>query len=62
MTMTEEDRERADLTPADYRAAGVEVPNWANDSIPSIETWRRWQDAQNKALAFKRAKAGIAAH
>ena len=52
---TAEDEERDALTPADYMAAGVEVPNWADDPIPSLETWRRWRDAQNQALAHKRA-------
>lgn len=56
-TMTLEDRERAALTPADYAAAGVEQPNWRDDPIPSLETWRLWQTAQDKALAYKRAKA-----
>jgi hypothetical protein len=55
--MTPEDRERAALTPADYAAAGVDAPDWRNDPIPSLETWRVWQAAQDKALAFKRAKA-----
>jgi hypothetical protein len=55
-TMTAEDRERAALTPDDYAAAGVEAPNWRDDPIPSLETWRMWQAAQDKALAFKRAK------
>lgn len=56
-TMTREDRERAALTPFDYAAAGVDQPNWRADPIPSLETWRIWQAAQDKALAFKRAKA-----
>jgi hypothetical protein len=56
-TMNSEDRERAALTPADYAAAGVDQPNWRDDPIPSLETWRTWQAAQDKALAFKRAKA-----
>lgn len=56
-TMNSEDRERASLTPADYAAAGVEPPNWRDDPIPSLETWRLWQAAQDKALACKRAKA-----
>lgn len=55
--MTLEDRERAALTPGDYAAAGVEQPNWRDDPIPSLETWRLWQAAQDKALAHKRAKA-----
>lgn len=52
-----EEQERDALTPADYAAAGVEGPNWAEEPIPSIETWRRWQEAQTKALAHKRALA-----
>lgn len=56
-SMTLEDRERAALTPADYAAAGVETPNWRDDPMPSLETWRLWQAAQNTALAHKRAKA-----
>lgn len=55
-----EDQERDALTPADYAAAGVEAPDWANDPIPSMETWRRWQIAQNAALAHKRARAAKA--
>lgn len=55
-TMSAEDRERAALTPADYAAAGVEAPNWREDPVPSLETWRLWQAAQDKALACKRAK------
>lgn len=53
-----EDEERDALTLEDYAAAGVEPPDWANDPMPSIETWRRWQAAQSAALAFKRAKSG----
>lgn len=56
-SLTAEDEEREALRPADYVAAGVDVPNWADDPIPTIETWRRWQTAQNKALAHKRATA-----
>ncbi len=59
-TMTLEDRERAALTPADYAAAGVEAPNWRDDPIPSLETWRLWQSAQDKALAHTRAQARAA--
>lgn len=55
--MTPEDVERAALTLADYAAAGVEAPNWADDPIPSLETWRVWQTSQNQALAHKRANA-----
>lgn len=57
LTLSAEDRERAALTPADYSAAGVDAPDWQNDPIPSLETWRLWQAAQDKALAYKRAKA-----
>lgn len=56
-----DDKERAALTQADYRAAGVEPPNWRDDPIPSLETWRLWQIAENEALAHKRARAGTAA-
>lgn len=52
-----EDDERDALTPADYAAAGVAPPDWANDPIPSIETWRVWQANQTKALEHKRALA-----
>lgn len=52
-----DDQERDALTAADYAAAGVEAPDWANDPMPSMETWRRWQAAQNTALAHKRALA-----
>jgi hypothetical protein len=55
-----EDVERDALTAADYAAAGVEAPDWANDPFPDMETWRKWQASQNKALAFKRANAGKA--
>jgi hypothetical protein len=61
-SLTAEDKERGALTPADYVAAGVDVPNWADDPIPSLETWRRWQNAQNAALAHKRAAARAKAH
>ena len=54
---TAEDDERDALTPADYAAAGVEFPDWANDPVPSIETWRVWQANQTKALLHKRALA-----
>ncbi|OQW62296.1 MAG: hypothetical protein A4S17_01700 [Proteobacteria bacterium HN_bin10] len=60
--LTAEDEEREALTPADYIAAGVDVPNWNDDPIPSLETWRRWQTAQNTALAHKRAFARQAQH
>jgi hypothetical protein len=51
--VTEEDERRA-LTAADFAAAGVEPPNWAADPIPSLETWRRWRVAEERALAHKR--------
>ncbi len=53
-----EDDERDALTAADYASAGVEAPDWANDPFPDMETWRKWQANQSKALAFKRANAG----
>ena len=55
--MRAEARERAALTVADYVAAGVQAPNWENEPIPSLETWRRWQKAEDGALAHKRAQA-----
>ncbi|MEZ5961597.1 MAG: hypothetical protein R3C30_14405 [Hyphomonadaceae bacterium] len=51
-----EDDERDGLTAADFTAAGVEAPDWANDPIPSIETWRKWRAAEDAAIAFKRAQ------
>ena len=42
---TAEDLERDALTPADYIAAGVQAPDWANDPFPSMETWRVWRAA-----------------
>lgn len=53
-----EDDERDALTPADFAAAGVEAPDWANDPIPSMETWRKWRAAEDAAIAHKRARAG----
>jgi hypothetical protein len=50
-----EDQEREALTRDDYTAAGVEWPNWTEDPVPSLETWRRWRRAQDTALAHKRA-------
>ena len=55
--MKAEEIERAALTQEDYAAAGVERPNWDDEPIPSLETWRRWQSAQDKALAHKRMAA-----
>jgi hypothetical protein len=51
------DIERDALTPADFVAAGVEAPNWVEDPIPTLETWRRWKTAEDRALAFKRGVA-----
>ena len=53
--MTEEDERRA-LTLEDFAAAGMEPPNWAADPIPTLETWRRWREAENKAMAYVRAQ------
>ena len=47
------DEERSALTAADFAAAGVAAPDWAGDPIPSLETWRRWKAAEDKALAHK---------
>ncbi|MBL8537024.1 MAG: hypothetical protein JNM59_06435 [Hyphomonadaceae bacterium] len=55
----QEQHERAELTLSDYSAAGVDPPDWINEPIPSLETWRRWQAAQDKALAHKRARARV---
>jgi hypothetical protein len=55
-----EDDERDALTVADFAAAGVEAPDWANDPIPSIETWRKWRAAEDAALALKRVQAAKA--
>ncbi|MEZ5956185.1 MAG: hypothetical protein R3C27_03090 [Hyphomonadaceae bacterium] len=52
-----EDDERDTLSLADFAAAGVTAPDWANDPIPSIETWRTWRAAEDAAIAFKRAQA-----
>lgn len=53
--MSEDERDA--LTAEDFVAAGVEAPAWATDPIPSIPTWRRWREAEEKALAHKLAKA-----
>jgi hypothetical protein len=52
--------ERDTLTPADFLAAGVEAPNWREEPIPSLETWRLWRAAEDRAMATKRvlARAG----
>ena len=47
------DDDRNALTPADFAAAGVEAPNWKADPVPSLETWRLWRAAEDKALAHK---------
>jgi hypothetical protein len=52
--------ERAALTPADFAAAGVEAPDWSGDPVPSLETWRLWRAAEDKALSLKRAIADAA--
>ncbi|MEQ1491839.1 MAG: hypothetical protein ABL932_14950, partial [Terricaulis sp.] len=57
LNSSSEDDERDALTPADYAAAGVAPPDWANDPVPAIETWRVWQSNQTKALEHKRALA-----
>ena len=52
--------ERDALTEHDFVAAGVEAPDWARDPIPSLETWRRWRDAEDRALAHKRVLTRLA--
>ncbi len=47
------DEQRQQLTPADYQAAGVDAPNWSEDPMPSLETWRLWRAAENRALEHK---------
>lgn len=47
------DEERNALTAADFAAAGVVMPDWKGDPIPSLETWRLWKAAEDKALAHK---------
>lgn len=49
--------ERSALTPADFLAAGIEAPDWKAEPMPSLETWRRWRTAEDKAMAYKRARA-----
>jgi hypothetical protein len=51
--------ERSQLTTADFVAAKVDMPRWDEDPIPSLETWRRWRDAEDKALAHKHALARV---
>lgn len=53
-------RERDALTPEDFAAAGVEAPGWDADPIPTLEVWRRWREAEDKAIAFKRVQARAA--
>jgi hypothetical protein len=50
-------RERDALTTEDFVRAGVEAPDWASDPIPTLEVWRRWRDAEDKAMAHKRVLA-----
>lgn len=47
------DEDRNALTAADFAAAGVVMPDWKGDPIPSLETWRLWKAAEDKALAHK---------
>lgn len=56
-----QDAERDALAPGDFIAAGVEIPNWTADPIPTLETWRRWRAAEDKAMAHKRVLARAAA-
>jgi len=56
----QQDPERASLTAEDFAAAGVETPNWAADPIPSLETWRRWRQAEDSAMSYKRVQARAA--
>lgn len=53
------DEQREQLTPADYQAAGVNAPNWSSDPFPSLETWRLWRAAENRALEHKLATASV---
>jgi hypothetical protein len=52
--------EREALKEQDFVAAGVEAPDWVSDPIPSLETWRRWRAAEDKAMAHKRVLARAA--
>lgn len=54
LAMQSDDTERAALTAEDYRAAGVEAPNWTGEPIPALETWRRWKQAEDHTLSHKR--------
>jgi len=49
--------ERSELTAADFAAAEVEMPRWDEEPIPSLDTWRRWREAEDKALAHKHLRA-----
>lgn len=51
------DHERDGLTLEDFASAGVEAPDWARDPIPTLEVWRRWREAEDKAMAHKRVLA-----
>ena len=48
------DEGRSDLTAADFAAAGVEAPNWVEDPIPSLETWRIWRAAEDQAILHRK--------
>lgn len=52
-----QDLERDELVAEDFAAAGVEAPNWAGDPIPSLELWRQWREAEDRAIAHKRVRA-----
>ncbi len=54
------DEQRRQLTLADYQAAGVDAPNWSDNPMPSLETWRGWRAAENRALEHKLAMASKA--
>lgn len=55
MAMTEDERDA--LSPADFTAAGVIAPDWNGEPLPSLETWRAWRLAEQRAMAHKRANA-----
>jgi hypothetical protein len=54
------DEQREQLTAADYQAAGVDAPKWSENPLPSLETWRLWRVAENRALEHKLAMASEA--
>lgn len=54
------DPERDALVESDFAAAGVTAPDWAADPIPTLEVWRRWREAEDKAMAHKRVLARAA--